>query len=284
MRGVVFALAVAATLALVATEAWPGDDDESAIVNEEWLSSDIANAKKTLPLLPPKDVTVDAFLERLDASDVDDDRKTGFGGRRLNAADFGGYTSSWIKIAGFEGRLVAIEIRVRGSGGSWPDISERLKAAWGKRFTSIERGLRYRWEDAPGLAKHRAAVEKALGKAPEAEIPKDLAAAFALLTSPYERLDVGDVCYEGGDAPEGKTATDRIVAAGRYDVLRRVLRGPNPDGRVYAARALLARARKGQPLAPTDKRAIDVIRGSDVPISACSGCEVFDAKAAELLQ
>ena len=79
-------------------------------------------------------------------------------------------------------------------------------------------------------------------------------------------------------------AIEKLVAAKRWDLVGNVLRDLNPEGRVYAADALLERERKGgRAVSERDRKAIAKVRAMAVPISACSGCEVYETTAAKLL-
>jgi hypothetical protein len=60
--------------------------------------------------------------------------------------------------------------------------------------------------------------------------------------------------------PPGRQETAALVAAGRFDLLRAVLRGLNPEGRAWAAHALLEHQKAGTKLDPADAAAIEKLR------------------------
>ena len=73
------------------------------------------------------------------------------------------------------------------------------------------------------------------------------------------------------------------MRAKRYDLVRTALRGMNPEGRVYAAEALLSLARAGGELTAGDQAAIAKVRALKIPIRVCEGCIVGAEPAAKLL-
>jgi hypothetical protein len=129
----------------------------------------------------------------------------------------------------------------------------------------------------------RAAFDAALGRAePTAAIPAELTWAMEILTSPFSRTDVGTNCYDGGYPPSGRRAVQEIIDAGRNDLLRVAARSLNPEGRVYAAGALL---RLPAPMRlPADRVVVEAIRASGVRTWACDGCMLHLEPAAVLLK
>lgn len=83
--------------------------------------------------------------------------------------------------------------------------------------------------------------------------------------------------------PTGKEAIDRIIRAGRFDLIENILRGYNPGGRVYAALALKAWVQKGRKLTPVETELIQKIASLDTPIDTCFGCLFGSETAGEIL-
>jgi len=100
-----------------------------------------------------------------------------------------------------------------------------------------------------------------------------LAEAYLLLWSPTGDLVYGWMCGEGGDPPEGREAVEKILAHehGR-PLLEDILRGPNPEGRLYAAEALLRLEKKGTKLGEQEKKDIEWVRKSSVKVHVGRGC------------
>ncbi len=98
--------------------------------------------------------------------------------------------------------------------------------------------------------------------------PSDpLSQAEALLSDPLARLAVGPAGPTGERADVG--AARRLVDARALDALRRVLRGPNPEGRAFAAVGLSSL----DALSPQDARVIELLAQTST-VTFKSGCLV----------
>src|SRR6185295_14016273 len=111
----------------------------------------------------------------------------------------------------------------------------------------------------------RALFDRRLGPLAPVNVPPDLAAAYARLMSPQEELAVGTSCGEGGEPPACAKETKSLSSARRFDLLRNVLRGPNPEARVYALKALEQAGAAGA----TERAAIEVVRALPAKVRAC---------------
>lgn len=110
-------------------------------------------------------------------------------------------------------------------------------------------------------------------------VPEDLREAYEMLAFPYDDLAVGTSCGIVGTPPRGRVQIDRLVRAGRYDLIANVLRGGNPEGRVYAVQALQRRTGHDRQTA----RMIQAVLDSPIKITHCSGCIVRPLTAGEIL-
>jgi hypothetical protein len=70
-------------------------------------------------------------------------------------------------------------------------------------------------------------------------------------------------------------AIEALVAGDRYELVRSVLRSPNPEARVYAVEALKRWERQGRAIRPADQRAIAFLASQTMPIQVCGGCLVY---------
>lgn len=267
----------------------------SVPLNEDWLRSDEKRIAQLRDALGRAALTVELLREIAGSSDVREDRAIGFGARRVRLALYGGYTTIWVNLLAEEpdehgrSRVAAVEFEQRGSPETWGAVAPRLRQTWaGSPAASAlgerESAITYERRDTERFAELRARMEKALGTVTASEVPIGLVRAFERLTSPYETLVIGRSCFDDGGPPPGAAEIRALVAAGRHDLVRRVLRGFNPEGRVWAAHVLLDRARAGGVLDDADKRAIDALRALSLKLACCSGCELEHASFDEALQ
>ena len=68
-------------------------------------------------------------------------------------------------------------------------------------------------------------------------------------------------------------------SARRFDLLRNVLRGPNPEARVYALKAL-----RETGASTSDRAAIEAVSALPLKIRACSGCDYSHGTIVEALK
>jgi len=257
--------------------------------NEEWVASNLRCVAQLRAALEQRELTVEDLRKATDG-DVRDDRLIGFGARRVFLAVGAWYTTAWIHILAAapdeHGRSRIAELRIDqiGTPEVWPTLAPRLRAAWGREAREIERGLRVERKDEELLGELRAQVQRELGTPPPLDVPAGLLPAFELLSSPMEDLVLGRMYGEDGAPPPGREEMAALVAAGRFDLVRAVLRGMNPEGRAWAAHALLTHQRSGATLDVADVAAIEKLRALPLQLTCSRGCDVFSAPFTEALE
>ena len=112
-------------------------------------------------------------------------------------------------------------------------------------------------------------------------LSESLKNAVRLLDSPLLADDsvFGVTCGSASGKLVGRQAIEDIVAAERWDVVRYLLRGLDPVGRLYAAQALMESGKA----TPGDLRAISTLRSQGTLIQYCGGCEIVKNTMAALL-
>jgi len=118
---------------------------------------------------------------------------------------------------------------------------------------------------------------------PQQKVPKALRSSYELLISPNGSLEIGSQCGFAGKTMEGLVAIRKLAKARRIDLIRNVLSGPNPGGRVYAAQALLELERRGSNINAGDKEKIRKITSSKITLTVCYGCLFSTLTAKEIL-
>lgn len=268
---------VVLALASLATAAEP--------LNEEWVARDVAVARRIAGALP--ETKLADFLKKLEASSTEEDRTIGFGARRLRLALYGGYTTTWVTVVSWGGGVGPIDVFCHeGKEEIWAALRDRITGAYkGKEPAVGETGLRVavgHRADPDGFREERT---KVLGPPLKIDPDPALEKAYLLLWSPLSDLVYGRMYGEGGDPPDGRDAVEKILAHERgAGLLDDILRGPNPEGRLYAAEALLRLERNGGKLDEQVRKDIAWVRKSDVKIRVCRGCLVSWEPAAKPLE
>jgi hypothetical protein len=192
---------------------------------------------------------------------------------------YGGYSSCNEEIFVHDGSVGEMRVRCSASGDGWALVAPFDLDAFGVGKPTAD-GLLYVFRDEALLAKARVDRVGDLGPLAPVVVPPELADAYDALTSPLSALDLGEACGDPGRPGPGHTETEALVQAGRFDLLRNVARSLNPEGRVFAARAL---GQHVHPLLAEDVALLRKIRATTKPLRACQGCSLGFKDAGELL-
>jgi hypothetical protein len=254
-------------------------------VREDWAVKDVEAARRVAGALGETKLT--EFLKKLRASSTEEDRDIGFLARRLRLAVHGGHTTTWVTVLSWKGGVGPIEIDCHdGDAETWAALRDRIKAEYKGRDPEVgDTGLRVRVGARAGPDGFLKERNKVLGPALGIDPDPALADAYLLLWSPTSDLVCGWMYGEDGAPPPGRDAVERILAHERgRALLEDVLRGPNPEGRLYAAEALLRLEKKGGTLGEQEKKDIEWVRKSSVKIHVARGCLVSWEPAAKPLE
>lgn len=167
---------------------------------------------------------------------------------------------------------VALRVECRPLDEAGRGEARALAARWPERVEPLagrdepRDGWLVRWRDPVRAAALEARTRAVLGGHFPVDVPGSLRDDYELLLDPLR-----GIVFEpsGGDparAGAGRRALERILAEGREDLVRNVLRGLDPEGRTFAMEALLERVRPS----PQDAAAMRTLLELDVPIRAAN--------------
>jgi len=198
--------------------------------------------------------------------------------RYLDVRDigFGAFTHRWSVAEGEKG---SCELRVLVHRGE--TTAARVECRDDSSAARERPRVSEHWTHAARLARLREEAAKVLGARPEVSIPESLVDDVRTLEAPLSILTFGGGCGDDGQPTEGSLATKRIVAEGRLDILRLVARGLSPEGRLFAADALL-RAKASKPPAD-DRELVEKVRLLPGLVWTCAGCIRSRSSACEAL-
>jgi len=247
----------------------PGKD-----VEREWLLADLDVIERTRRALPPA-ARLRELVKTLPSSEKGEHVDLGFDQARDEQVFGGGYLSCRFNMVAFHDDFELVDVNC-----NWPEsapaaVHAVVRDALGPAFEITTRGIGYkaghvRFDFPRKTAEARNALSRELGELTPVEFPSELREPYELLLSPLQTLDIGDYCYEGGEPPDGLIAARKLVVARRADLLRNVLRGPNPEARLYAARGL----RELGALSDADRALTLKLRKLKLPLVNCSGCTI----------
>lgn len=227
--------------------------------------------------------SLEKLVQDVETNDVRENRDIGFGAKRVYLQNRG----YWITAIAFENRIIGLEVLCLGSG---PDKSVEptiKKAIVNAELPSWDSDVcYYHYVDDEGFKLLQTKIESELG-ASEKSLIKDLQnkELYENLNSPFSKITVGTACGYAGSKPAGRVAVENLVNAKRIDVLRSLLRSPNPESRVYAAIGLKTLAKNDQKLLSADDLdAIEKVKNLPIEISSCGGCLPLSQTAAQLIE
>jgi hypothetical protein len=244
----------------------------------DWLNIDLAMVKATRPVLAEPFMGLNQFLQRLHAGDTRMDRSIAPGLRQIHLTKSGGYTMLWIYLVAHDDEILAIQCIQQGDPDWWSRIVPQLLKAW-KKTSMVSGDTRITVTRYVNQAKLDEILARTLGPQPKVSPEASLKESFDVLVAPFEVTDVGEKCYYSGIKPTGRVAMDTLCASQRYDLMRAILRGPNPEGRTYAALALLEHDKVDS----QDATVIQKLKSLSIPIQVCRGCIVSRKKFADII-
>jgi len=261
---------------------FPCSAQELEPLNRAWQADDYASMELISLLASPAPLTTQKIMDILVVGEKDDaEEDLGFGAIRFNVGKGHGYSSLSVEAFVFRGTIGSYKLELDCSPESWTRIRERMIELWqqnnGPSFEEGERGLIRVERDDSVLRKYQAAVSEELGEMKQVAIPAEFQKSFDSLTQPMEIDNVG--------SSDGEMAIAALVNAERFGLMENVLRGFNPNGRIYAARELLKLNKEGRLVLSADTIAVIAkISNLDIEIRTVSGCIVNRRQAKEILE
>ena len=239
-------------------------------VDSAKLQRDLDMIWRVRNALPP-DVTGSAMLKTLTESDgppLDVEKvDLGFGFQRSFVRLAGGYTDCEITMAAYDQALIAARVACEPTATSRELVERALGSAFVSPPEATSFEMRVDYEFPRAGARARAALDRELGGL--APVRKE-SHQYRRLMSPLDSLAVGDPCWGGLYDKVGPEELSGIFAPYRdYDLVRNVLRGPNPEARIVAARALV---QFGAAL-PADLDAIDKLAKQSIEVTMRRDCD-----------
>ncbi len=217
--------------------------------------------------LPPASRDTEALVEAL-CPHGPKRRDLDFGLSLVQGGQGAGYLGADVRIADFEGQAAMVRIDLRGD-----KIRDMILDKWPHDLD--RQRLRYESRDADLWAAATESLANSLGRCVPAEIDPAQAEAYGLLMDPLLEHEYGTACYISMTPPGARIAIEALIAGSQYELVRSVLRSPNPEVRVYAVEALKRWEQQGQAIQAADREAIEFLASRVTPISICEGCLVY---------
>jgi hypothetical protein len=262
-------------------------------LNEEWLNEDKTNFINLMDVLISDNKEINYFQDELKNIGVRAKQEIGFGAKKYEFAQSGGYISNWINICTLNDSIFYCKVAITSDDVEKMEIlAERdsliskLLRNWNRKSFKQNGGLfesfDYEYINNDLYQAFTDSVAKELGELNNTSIDYTVLNDYQTLTSPFENFDFGYACYIEGAPPIGRTAIENIKLSNPI-LVKRVIRGYCPEGRIYGVEALLELAEQEKlDLTYSDKKIIKKVLNLKIPINRCQGCMVSSVFAKDL--
>ena len=236
-------------------------------LNLNWVLDSEDLLKALAAALPPASQDTKALVEALCPHGAKR-RDLAFGLSLVHGKHGAGYLGADLRIADCEGKAAMVRIDLQGD-----KIRDLVLEKWPHDLD--RQRLRYEWRDPDLCEAYASSLAKSLGSSTPTGTDPAQADAYGLLMDPLLEHEYGTACFISMTPPEARIAIEALIAGDQYEILRGVLRSPNPEARVYAVEALKRWERQGRGIQAADQQAIDFLASQTTPISVCEGCFVY---------
>lgn len=159
-------------------------------------------------------------------------------------------------------RPVALVIECQPSDPRSPWVARALREGWPHATQDAGPGWRARWRDPRKAAELEGRARALLGGHRPLDLPAALADDYELLLDPLLPIEYVRPGDESCGRARGRAALERLLATGSWDSIANLLRGLDPEGRAYAAEALLSHP----DLEPEDSDALKAVLALEGPV------------------
>lgn len=261
---------------------------QSGILKMLWIQKDKRNFKNLAKFISKRDFTLENFKSEIKSLYISEENQIWKNSSRVKAYQYGGFISHSINIASYNDTIFSMEINIFGEDAT---VLKRIA----KKNKKIELELKKNWKYSSIIDSNKKLVENykyvfvdkkiksqfeknmadELGEMYDFEINEEIRESYEILIDPLRNYEFGYSCYYEMSKPDGRKAIEKILEAKRFDLLKNIIRGYNPEGRAYGIEALFKIYSENKSIiSKEDKECIESILESNIFINECSGCDV----------
>lgn len=263
-------------------------------INEKWLELDQSNMINLIKVIKLKSSDINFYKKNLKRFSIENEKELGFGVKKVEAVQYGGYISNEItiyinnnkifyfrmRISG-EDDLKIIEILKKRNNNISKFISEKFQVSLPLNKMEIKR-IKYEVLDEESYSIFKKSIADKLGNFLNIPINASLKNEYKALISPFEWYRFGTRCGYAGIEPKGRKAIE-IIKKKNPKLLKNIIRGYSVEGRVYGVEAMLELASKNIiTLTDNDILTIKKVLNLDILVDICEGCIGFSLEAKKI--
>lgn len=261
-----------------------------------WIQKDKSNFKNLTKFISKKDFTIKNVKSEIKSLYISEENQIWKNSSRIKAYQYGGFISHSINIASYKDTIFSMEINISGEDATVlkriakknKKIALELKKNW-KYSSEIDwnkkliENYKYVFVDKKIKSQFEKNIADDLGEIHDFEVNEELRESYEILIDPLSHYEFGYSCYYETSKPDGRKAIEKILEAKRFDLLKDIIRGYNPEGRAYGIEALFKiNSENKSIISKEDKECIERILKSNIYINECSGCDVFPSSYEEI--
>lgn len=258
-------------------------------IDYEELEKDYAILSETSKLFPLNDNDYEGFRKKLISISFNEKylsdteyNDIGFGANRIWTYKFGGYFAYEFIIIVYDNKIIKGYFEMRGNQDVWKKEKGLILSKFKNYVKEFEYGFTYYFTFEEDYNRYAYAVQEKLGKQEEIEIPDDLKDEYELLINPLNELSYGYAAGYLAPPLKERLAIGKLVSSGRFDLIENILKGHNPEGRIFALEAILKEGLQNEDIIKRNQNTIKEILKLDILIHVADGCELYYAKAREI--
>jgi hypothetical protein len=253
-------------------------------INEDWLKKDRSNLINLAEVFQSEEKDIDFYINNIENLHIHDEQDLGFGAKRYEFTQFGGYLNNDISVCAFNNLIFYCKVSISSKEVRVIDslieadsnIFKLLSENWIKKTEMFDNWLYesfdYNYLNDSLVAEYENSVVKELGEQQDIRVDSIVLNDYHLLLYPYKKYDFGNVycCF---DFPVGEIAI-RNIKEQMPALIYNICRGYCPEGRIYGVKALLEMANEDKLILTDDD--IELIKKVillDIPINKCYGCK-----------
>ena len=259
---------------------------QEKVIQEEWLQKDKANFLNFMEIILSDNKDINYFKKNLSNQAFHTSQDIGFGAKRYEFVRLSGYISNRIFICTYNNKIFDVRVLTA------PDdirifeilakkdsvIHNLLEKYWiikpNNKNSELKESLNFEYRNDSLYSEFKRKVANTLGELEKIVVDSMLLKSYKLLLLPFEQYSFGYRCGIVGRPPEGRAAIEKIKNQ-NPTLLRNIIKGYNPEGRIYGVEALLELAYEGKiKLSANFIEIINKILKMDIPIQGCHGCIV----------
>ncbi|AUC77551.1 hypothetical protein [Olleya sp. Bg11-27] len=235
------------------------------IVSQNINDKDVSNIIVLSNFLESENYSYSCFLKEVQNINVSEKSLLWINSKKIEASQYGDATSAHITLCVIKDTIFYLNFSfnqrntgiLKKKARTNKDLSDILKN-WDLLKNEGNEYLYFEYRNFEFINDFKSKVSNYLGELTPVKLDDETRVEYELLIGFNKNYDFGTACYGGNKRPEARDAIEKLIKKNRIDLIKNVLRGFNPEGRMYAMEALFKINKFDE--SKIDKKDLDVIK------------------------